>query len=81
MELRDNDGNPLDDQQAAALAAARAARETETSTLIARAVDPNDPYDGHHGNDRSEASLEYARIHNPELAARIEQKITTGATE
>lgn len=56
-------------------------REAEVEALMARAQDPNDPYDGHHGNDRSEASLEYARQNNPELAARIEHKIATGASE
>jgi hypothetical protein len=34
--------------------AARAAREAEVDALIWRALDPTDPYDGHHGNDRSE---------------------------
>lgn len=56
-------------------------REAEVTILIARAQDDNDPYDGHHGNDRSEASLEYARIHNAELAARIENNILTNASE
>lgn len=56
-------------------------REAEVAALIARALDPEDGYDGHHGNDRSEASLEYARQHNPELAERIENKILTNASE
>jgi hypothetical protein len=29
-------------------------REAEVAALIARALDPNDAYDGHHGNDQSE---------------------------
>lgn len=56
-------------------------REAEIAALINRALDENDPYDGHHGNDRSEDSLEYARIHDPELAKRIEDKILTNASE
>lgn len=28
-------------------------REAEVQALIARALDPDDPYDGHHGNDRT----------------------------
>lgn len=59
----------------------RAAREAEVAELMRRAQDPTDPYDGHHGNDRSEASLEHARIHAPEFAARIERNIATGAKE
>lgn len=56
-------------------------REAEVAALIARALDPQDAYDGHHGNDRSGDSVEYARIHNPELAIRIEDKILTNASE
>lgn len=56
-------------------------REAEIAALIARAQDPDDAYDGHHGTDRSEDSLEYARIHDPELAKRIEDKILTNASE
>lgn len=29
-------------------------REAEVAALIERALDPEDSYDGHHGNDRSE---------------------------
>lgn len=68
-------GTPLFDDLA------RARREQEVEALIARALDPDDPYDGHHGNDRSEDSLEHARANAPELAARIEEKIRTGAME
>lgn len=60
---------------------ARAEREAEVAELIRRALDPADPYDGHHGNDRSLDSLQHARENNPELAARIEAKIRTGAKE
>lgn len=57
------------------------AREAEVAALIARALDPTDPYDGHHGNDRSDESLDYAQAHNPDLARRIEDNILTEATE
>jgi hypothetical protein len=57
------------------------AREAEVEALIARALDPADPYDGHHGNDRSDDSVEFARRTNPELAERLEEKIRTGAKE
>jgi hypothetical protein len=56
-------------------------REAEVAALIARALDPEDPYDGHHGNDRSDDSIAFARETNPELAARLEDKVRTGATE
>lgn len=56
-------------------------RLAEVEALMLRAQDPDDSYDGHHGNDRSEDSLEYARIHNPELAIRIENNILTNAAE
>lgn len=59
----------------------REQRERETAALMARAQDPNDSYDGHHGNDRSGASVEFAREYEPELAVRIEQKIAVGANE
>lgn len=59
----------------------RKAREAEVEALIARALDPEDPYDGHHGNDRSEESLDYAQANNPELARRIEDNILTNASE
>lgn len=32
----------------------RADREAEVAALIARALDPDDDYDGHHGDDRAE---------------------------
>lgn len=59
----------------------QAEREAEVAALIARALDPDDSYDGHHGNDRSEDSLDYARANNPELARRIEDKILTEAPD
>lgn len=68
---------PMTDEEARAMAA----REAEVEALIYRAQDPEDAYDGHHGNDRSEDSLEYARIHNPALAKRIEDNILTNAME
>lgn len=49
-------------------------RQAQVDALIALAQDPTDAYDGHHGNDRSDESLEFAREHNPEIAAKIEAK-------
>lgn len=57
-------------------------REAETAALITRAFDPNDEYDGHHGNDRSEESIQTAKDRGDyELAAKIEEKVRTGAKE
>ena len=53
----------------------RAEREAEVAALIARAKDPNDPYDAHHGTDRSPESLEWARVHDPETFARVTAKM------
>lgn len=53
----------------------QAQREAEVAALIARANDPADPYDGHHGTDRSEDSLEYAIANNPEVAAKIKARL------
>lgn len=50
-------------------------REAEVAILIARAIDPEDPYDGHHGTDRSPESLEWARQHDPETYARVTAKM------
>lgn len=50
-------------------------REAEVAALIARAQDPDDPYDGHHGTDRSPESLEWARVHDPETYARVTAKM------
>lgn len=62
-------------------ATSQTARAAEVSSLIERLIDDSDPYDGHHGNDRSDASVEYADATNPELAERLRQKIATGAKE
>lgn len=56
----------------------QAQREAEIERLIARANDPDDPYDGHHGQDRSEDSVAYAKRNNPEVAAHIERNIRLG---
>ena len=53
----------------------RAAREVEVEALIARALDPDDEYDGHHGTDRSDDSLEYAQERDPATYARVLEKI------
>lgn len=50
-------------------------REAEVAELIAKANDPDDPYDGHHGTDRSEDSLEYAAANNPEVAEKIRRRL------
>ncbi len=53
-------------------------REAEVEALLARYNDPNDPYDAHHGTDRSEESLEWAKEHDPEAYARVMGKIERG---
>lgn len=53
-------------------------REAEVQALIARALDPDDPYDGHHGTDRSPESLEWARVNDPDTYARVMAKIERG---
>jgi len=53
-------------------------REAEVAALIARAQDPDDTYDGHHGTDRSPESLEYARAHDPVTYERVIGKIERG---
>lgn len=50
-------------------------REAEVESLINQANDPTDPYDGHHGTDRAEDSLEYAIAHNPEVAEKIRVRL------
>lgn len=50
-------------------------REAEVKALIARAIDPNDPYDGHHGTDRSADSLAFLRDNDPVNYIRILAKI------
>ncbi len=59
----------------------QAEREAEVAALMQRALDPTDPYDGHHGNDRSDASLQHALATNPALAERIAANIATNAKE
>ena len=56
----------------------QAEREAEVEALIARAQDPDDVYDGHHGTDRSPESLEWARLNDPETYARVTSKIERG---
>lgn len=50
-------------------------RELEVAALMARAQDPDDPYDGHHGTDRSEDSLGWLRENDPANYLRILAKI------
>ena len=57
---------------------ARAEREAVVAALIARAKDPSDPYDGHHGTDRSEESLEWSRVNDPVTYERVMGKIARG---
>jgi hypothetical protein len=56
-------------------------RQQEVNALIAQALDPADPYDGHHGNDRSPESVAHAEANDPELADRLKEKIRTAAPE
>lgn len=56
----------------------REEREAEVEELCRRAQDPEDEYDGHHGTDRSEESLEWAYINDPETYARVMGKIERG---
>ena len=53
-------------------------RELEVAELMRRAQDPADPYDGHHGTDRSEESLAWAKENDPETYARVMAKIERG---
>jgi len=50
-------------------------REAEVVVLMGRLLDPADDYDAHHGNDRSDESLEYAKTHNEPLYLHILSKI------
>jgi hypothetical protein len=52
-----------------------AERQAEVDALIARALDPADPYDGHHGRDRSEEALAASAERDPEAYARTLEKI------
>lgn len=53
----------------------QAERESEVAELMLRAQDPLDPYDAHHGTDRSPESLEWAKEHDPETYARVVAKM------
>jgi hypothetical protein len=53
-------------------------REAEVAVLVLRAQDPDDEYDGHHGTDRSAASLAFAKKTDPETAARVARKMAEG---
>lgn len=55
-----------------------AEREAEVAALVARAKDPGDEYDGHHGTDRSAESLAWAKEHDPETYERVIGKIVRG---
>lgn len=55
-------------------------REAEVAELYRKLFDPDDPYDAHHGNDRSDESLEYAKVHNEPLYLHILKNIETGAS-
>ena len=50
-------------------------RAVEVEELRARAQDPTDEYDGHHGTDRSEDSLAYAKENDPTTYARVTAKM------
>lgn len=53
-------------------------RESEVAALTARLIDPNDEYDAHHGTDRSEESLAWAKENDPETYSRVQKKIEDG---
>lgn len=53
----------------------QAEREAEVEEWCRRAQDDADPYDGHHGTDRSPESLEWARMHDPETFTRVTTKM------
>lgn len=50
-------------------------RLAEVDSLVAKANDPEDEYDGHHGTDRSEDSLDYAIANDPAVAEKIRARI------
>lgn len=72
--------NPIYDSlvESAEEKAEREAREAEVELLIQRVLDPNDSYDAHHGTDRSEDSLEWARHNDPTTYERVIGKIERG---
>jgi len=51
------------------------ARQAQVDALMARAQDPDDEYDGHHGTDRSADSLAWLRDNDPANYERILAKI------
>lgn len=53
-------------------------REAEVDALMARAQDPADEYDGHHGSDRSPDSLRWMQANDPTSYARVMGKIKAG---
>lgn len=53
----------------------QAEREAEVEEWCRRAQDEADPYDGHHGTDRSGDSLAWLRDNDPENYVRILAKI------
>lgn len=53
----------------------QAEREAEVAELMRRAADPDDPYDAHHGTDRSPESLEWAKENDPETYERVTGKM------
>ncbi len=53
----------------------QAEREAECAALEVRALDPADPYDGHHGTDRSPESLEWIKENDPVAYARVTAKM------
>lgn len=50
-------------------------REAQVEELMRRCQDPDDPYDAHHGTDRSPESLEWVRVNDPETFARVIAKM------
>lgn len=55
---------------------AEVARELAVSTLRLAANNASDPYDGHHGDDRSEESIDYALQNNPALLKKLQQRLS-----
>jgi len=58
----------------------RAEREAEIAALMRRALDTSDPYDGHHGNDRTDEAVAVAEVIDQALAEHIRENIRTGAS-
>lgn len=51
------------------------ARELEVAGLCLRANNASDNYDGHHGDDRTEDSIDHALANNPALAKKLQERI------